>query len=76
LHIQHISEYGHTDLAALVVDPAYVVDPVYPFQWVLEVLKLVLGPEVPQYVVTVLVEEAVVGVVVGLQGYHCDVNDG
>jgi hypothetical protein len=53
-----------------------VVDPVYPFQWVQEVLKLVQGPGVPQYVVTVLVEEAVVGVVVELLDYHCDVDDG
>jgi len=52
-------------LAALVVDPACVVDPVYPSQWVQEALKLVQGPGVPQYVVTVLVVEAVVGVVVG-----------
>ena len=58
------------------VDPACVVDPVYPFQWVQAALKLAQGPEVPQYVVIVLVEEAVVGVVVGLQGYHCDVDDG
>jgi len=55
----------HTDLAALVVDPAYVVDPVYPSQWVQEVLKLAQDPGVPQYVVIVLVVEAVVGVVVG-----------
>jgi hypothetical protein len=53
-----------------------VVDPVYPFQWVQEVLKLAQAPGVPQYVVIVLVEEAVVGVVVGLLGYHCDVDDG
>lgn len=52
-------------LAALVVDPAYVVDPVYPSQWVQEVLKLAQDPGVPQYVVIVLVVEAVVGVVVG-----------
>lgn len=63
-------------LAALVVDPAYVVDPACPFQRALEGLKLVWGPGVPQYVVTVLVEEAVVGVVVGVMGYHCDVDDG
>jgi hypothetical protein len=39
-------------------------------------LKLVWGPGVPQYVVTVLVEEAVVGAVVGVMGYRCDVDDG
>jgi hypothetical protein len=38
-------------------------------------LKLVQGPGVPQYVVTVLVEEAAVGVAVGLKGYRCDVDD-
>jgi hypothetical protein len=48
-----------------VVDPACVVDPVYPSQWVQEALKLAQGPGVPQYVVTVLVVEVVVGVVVG-----------
>lgn len=60
----------------MVADPAYVVGPACPFQLVLEGLKLVWGPEVPQYVVTELVEEAVVGAVVGVRGYHCDVDDG
>lgn len=60
----------------MVADPACVVDPACPFQLVLEGLKLVWGPGVPQYVVTALVEEAVVGAVVGVKGYHCDVDDG
>lgn len=63
-------------LAAMVADPACVVDPACPFQLVLEGLKLVWGPGVPQYVVTALVEEAVVGAVVGVTGYHCDAGDG
>jgi hypothetical protein len=37
---------------------------------------LAWGLGVPQYVETVLVEEAAVGAVVGEKGYHCDVNDG
>jgi len=53
-----------------------VVDPVYPFQMVQEALTLVQGPGVPQDAVIVLVEEAVVGVVVVLQGSHCDVDGG
>jgi hypothetical protein len=59
-----------------VVDPAYVVDLACPFQLILEGLKLAWGLGVPQYVETVLVEEAAVGAVVGEKGYHCDVNDG
>jgi hypothetical protein len=71
-----IHQSSDIHLAALVADPACVVDLACPFQLVLVGLKLVWGLEVPQYVVTVLVEEAVVGVVVGGKGYHCDVDDG
>jgi hypothetical protein len=74
--VSKIPVKSHNHLAALVVDPAYVVDPVFPFRQVLEGWKSVWGLVVPQYAVTVLVEEAVVGVVVELKGYHCDVDDG